>query len=223
MGVEMPHPVINDECLRLNFTNEGGVGGTIRLLKNITGLWLVQECRRVWRKAGATISWEGLLNSSRPRRRALASLVNPDDPAFQAPGDMPDAIRGYCKRTGPESSRRRRRRDSLRLGGVALKSRWVLEGLERLTGGRMETIHIVGGGARKPATLPGYGRRLPTPRCRRPGRSDSHRQLHGPSDRQRRGRLDRRGPRDRAAAVSPWKNTNRVTRWHGKRRMGSSR
>lgn len=147
MGVEMPHPVINDECLRLNFTNEGGVGGTIRLLKNITGLWLVQECRRVWRKAGRDYSWEGLLELSAAAPR-LASLINPDDPAFQAPGDMPEAIRGYCQRTGQTVPRDEGAVIRAALEGVALKSRWVLEGLERLSGGRLETIHIVGGGAR---------------------------------------------------------------------------
>ena len=147
MGVEMPHPVINDECLRLNFTNEGGVGGTIRLLKNITGLWLVQECRRVWRKAGRDYSWEGLLELSAAAPR-LASLINPDDPAFQAPGDMPEAIRGYCQRTGQKVPADEGAVIRVALEGVALKSRWVLEGLERLSGGRLDTIHIVGGGAR---------------------------------------------------------------------------
>lgn len=147
MGVEMPHPVINDECLRLNFTNEGGVGGTIRLLKNITGLWLVQECRRVWRKAGRDYSWEGLLELSAAAPR-LASLINPDNPAFQAPGNMPEAIRTYCQRTGQPVPTDEGAVIRAALEGVALKSRWVLEGLERLAGGRLETIHIVGGGAR---------------------------------------------------------------------------
>jgi rhamnulokinase len=146
MGVETSRPVINDECRRLNFTNEGGVGGTIRLLKNITGLWLVQECRRVWQQAGRDYSWEKLLELS-AAAPSLAALMNPDDAAFQTPGDMPEAIRAYCRRTGqpPPADDGAVVRSALE--GVALKSRWVMEGLERLVGGRLETIHIVGGGA----------------------------------------------------------------------------
>jgi rhamnulokinase len=145
MGVEVVQPVINDECRRLNFTNEGGVGETIRLLKNITGLWLVQECRRVWQKSGRDYAWEDL-NHLSAAAAPLASLVNPDDAAFQAPGDMPEAIREYCRRSGQPVPSDEGAMVRCALESMALKSRWVLEGLERLTGGRIETIHIVGGG-----------------------------------------------------------------------------
>lgn len=146
MGVETPRPVINDECRRLNFTNEGGIGGTIRLLKNITGLWLVQECRRAWQLAGRDYNWEELLNLA-AAAPPLAVLINPDDAAFQTPGDMPNAIRDYCRRTGQTAPTDEGAVVRSALEGVALKSRWVLEGLERLVGSRLETIHIVGGGA----------------------------------------------------------------------------
>ena len=73
MGIESPQPVVNDSVLKLNFTNEGGVGGTTRLLKNITGLWLVQECRRVWNQAGENLDWEALNRLS--RRRAAVAVV----------------------------------------------------------------------------------------------------------------------------------------------------
>jgi rhamnulokinase len=146
MGVETLRPVITDECLRLNFTNEGGVDGTNRLLKNITGLWLLQECRRVWQTAGRDYGWEELnrLADAAPR---LQTLVNPDDAAFQSPGDMPSAIQEFCRRTGqrcPESDGQVVR---TAIESVALKCRWVLEGLERLIGGTIDTMHIVGGGA----------------------------------------------------------------------------
>jgi len=145
MGVEVPEPVINDQCRELNFTNEGGVGGTTRLLKNIAGLWLVQECRRIWKQAGRDYSWDELvaLADAAP---PLVSLVDPDHPGFVAPADMPEAIRQYCRDTSqpvPESEGATIR---CVLESLALRYRLVLGLLEQLTGGRIETIHIVGGG-----------------------------------------------------------------------------
>ncbi len=150
MGVELPRPIINDDCLRLNFTNEGGVGKTVRLLKNITGLWLLQECRRVWRESGRDQTWEAI---SRQAEAAppLASLVDPDHAAFQSPGDMPGAIQEFCRHSGqsvPESVGQIAR---CAIESVAMKSRWVLAGLEALTGSRLETIHVVGGGTQNRA------------------------------------------------------------------------
>ena len=99
MGVELPAPIVTEHCRALNFTNEGGVGGTTRLLKNICGLWLVQECRRTWNQAGSKYSWEDL-NQLAAAAPPLAALVDVDDASFLAPGDMPEAIREYCRRTG---------------------------------------------------------------------------------------------------------------------------
>lgn len=145
MGAEVSAPVISDRCRELNFTNEGGVGGTIRLLKNITGLWLLQECRRVWAAEGQTMGWEELnrLAAAAPSRQAW---IDPDDPVFLAPDDMPEAIRGYCRRTGqaPLSDRGAVLRCALE--SLAMKYRRVLGWLEELVGGRLHTIHIVGGG-----------------------------------------------------------------------------
>jgi rhamnulokinase len=146
MGVELARPVINDDCLELNFTNEGGVGQTVRLLKNITGLWLLQECRRVWRESGSDQTWEDISRQA-DAAAPLASLVDPDHAVFQTPGDMPAAIQDFCRRTGqpvPESVGQVVR---CAIESVAMKCRWVLAGLEKLTGSRLETIHIVGGGA----------------------------------------------------------------------------
>jgi rhamnulokinase len=145
MGVETAAPIVNDKCLALNFTNEGGVGGTTRVLKNICGLWMVQECRRVWAKEGVTYSWEHLTHEA-AAAPGLVSFVDVDEPGFMAPSDMPEAIRATCRRTGqpvPDG-----------VGGViraaleslALKYRRVLAWLEELVGGRIETVHIVGGG-----------------------------------------------------------------------------
>ncbi len=146
MGVENPQPVINDACLRMNFTNEGGVGGTIRLLKNITGLWLLQECRRVWNQSGKRYDWEELdrLADAAP---PLVSLINPDDSVFLAPADMPEAIRQACRDTGQPVPETEGAVIRCALESLALKCRQVLSWLEQLIGNRLETIHIVGGGA----------------------------------------------------------------------------
>ena len=150
MGVEVPRPVINDDCRRLNFTNEGGVGGTIRLLKNIAGLWLLQECRRVWRQAGRELSW-GEINRLIEAAPPLAALVNPDDPAFLSPTDLPRAIQDFCRRTGQRPPETEGAIARTAIESVALKARWVLGGLERLVGGPIGVIHIVGGGTRNRA------------------------------------------------------------------------
>jgi len=145
LGVEIDRPIINDRCRELNFTNEGGVGGTIRLLKNITGLWLVQECRRVWSQAGNDLSWEELTRRA-AESPALVSFVDPDDPSFAAPTDMPAAIRDFCRRTGqavPESEGAVVR---TAIESIALRSRQVLGWAEELSGQRLKTLHIVGGG-----------------------------------------------------------------------------
>ena len=99
LGVEVPRPVINAETMRYNFTNEGGVAGTTRLLKNIMGLWLVQECRRTWARAGREWSYEELIARAQVAP-PFAALVDPDDTSFLAPGDMPARLAAYCTRTG---------------------------------------------------------------------------------------------------------------------------
>ncbi|MEX2176124.1 MAG: rhamnulokinase family protein [Pirellulaceae bacterium] len=145
MGVETPQPIINDRCYELNFTNEGGVGGTTRLLKNITGLWLVQECRRVWKQSGFEYGWEELTRRA-SETPPLLSLVNTDDPSFVAPPDMPVAIRDYCAKTGQTVPQSEGAVIRAALESLALRYRMVLSYLEELVGGRIETIHIVGGG-----------------------------------------------------------------------------
>jgi rhamnulokinase len=138
--------VINERCLTLNFTNEGGIGGTTRLLKNIAGLWLVQECRRVWNLDAKDYSWDDL-NRMAAAAEPLASLIDPDDAAFLAPSNMPEAIRAYCKRTRqtiPEDDGSVIR---CALESLALRYRQVLSWLEQLVGGTIDTIHVVGGGS----------------------------------------------------------------------------
>ncbi|HOM80540.1 MAG: rhamnulokinase [Armatimonadetes bacterium] len=146
MGIESPEPLIDERSLRYNFTNEGGVGGTIRFLKNIMGLWLVQECRRAWLREGNDFSYAELtrLASQAP---AFVSIVDPDDETFMAPDDMPDAICAFCRRTGQPEPETTGAVVRCCLESLALKYRWVVEKLEEIRGRRLETIHIVGGGS----------------------------------------------------------------------------
>jgi rhamnulokinase len=147
MGVETPQPVINQRVYELNFTNEGGVGGTTRLLKNIPGLWLVQECRRTWKDAGVEYGFEDLMERA-AKSRLHGALINPDHPSFVAPKDMPSAIRNFCATTGQQVPPDEGAVIRAALESLALRYRMVLGFLEELIGGRIETIHIVGGGAK---------------------------------------------------------------------------
>lgn len=145
MGVEVPQPVVDDRVLRLNFTNEGGVGGTYRLLKNITGLWLVQECRRIWNQRGRAWTWEDL-NQMTAAASAHQAFIDPDHPDFLAPEDMPEAIRAFCRKTGQVEPTDEGSVLRCALESVALKARKVFRMCEELVGRRIEKIHIVGGG-----------------------------------------------------------------------------
>ena len=146
MGVETPQPIITDRIYQLNFTNEGGVGGTTRVLKNIAGLWLVQECRRVWKLQGREFAFDELIQRA-GEALPLTSLVNPDDASFVAPKDMTAAIRDYCTRSGQIAPATEGAIVRAALESLALRYRMVLGYLEELVGGEIKTIHIVGGGA----------------------------------------------------------------------------
>jgi rhamnulokinase len=147
MGIESPQPVINDAVLKLNFTNEGGIGGTTRLLKNIIGMWIIQECRRVWTQAGENHDWESL-NQLSAAEKPLQAFVNPDASDFLAPVNMPESIRDFCRRTGQAAPESKGAVLRCALDSLALKFRHVFAMCEELAGGRIETIHIVGGGTK---------------------------------------------------------------------------
>jgi rhamnulokinase len=147
MGIESPRPVINDHALSLNFTNEGGVGNTVRLLKNIAGLWVVQECRRVWNLSGRNWGWEDL-NRLSAAAKPLVSFIDPDAPEFLAPENMPQAICEFCRHTGQAVPADEGAILRCALESLAMKFRQVFAMCEEMAGGRIETIHIVGGGTR---------------------------------------------------------------------------
>jgi rhamnulokinase len=150
LGTEVDAPVINASALALNFTNEGGVCGTTRLLKNIGGLWLLQACRVHWRSQGQELPYDMLVAGAADERLAFRSLIDPDYPLFLNPANMPATIADYCRMTGqPEPDAPTAFARAI-LESLAFKYRAVLESLEALTGRRFEEIRIVGGGARNP-------------------------------------------------------------------------
>jgi rhamnulokinase len=145
MGAETRAPLTDERALAVNFTNEGGIDGTIRLLKNVMGLWLVQECRRAWEKAGSTYSYEELMRLAEAAP-AFVSLVNPDDAGFILPPHMPQALADFCRKTGQPAPQDPGPVVRCALESLALRYRWVLGRLEELVGKRLDVIHIVGGG-----------------------------------------------------------------------------
>jgi rhamnulokinase len=147
MGVELAQPVINDACAEFNFTNEGGIGGTTRLLKNIAGLWIVQECRRIWNQQGQHYTWDDLTRMAM-EAPPLVAIVNPDDPRVVAPPDMPSLIRTLASEKNQPVPQEPGAVIRCALESLALRYRQVHRTLETLTGGSIGTVHIVGGGTR---------------------------------------------------------------------------
>lgn len=147
LGVESPVPVISDSTYRLNYTNEGGFNNTTRLLKNIMGLWIYQECKRSWDKAGEVLSFdelEQMAESSAP----FASLIDPDNDLFYSPGNMPGKIVEFCRSTGQPVPDSKGAMVRCIMESLALKYRMALEGLEDIVGYKLPVLHIVGGGSR---------------------------------------------------------------------------
>lgn len=147
VGAELTTPAINEKSLAYDFTNEGGIGGTFRFLKNVTGLWLVQECRRVWAQEGEELSYDDLTHLA-AQAAPLRAVINPDHADFLKPGDMPARIRAFCRRTGQPVPESKGEIVRCALESLALKYCWVLERIEDILGRRLEPIHIVGGGSR---------------------------------------------------------------------------
>lgn len=146
MGVELEDPLINSESLIADMTNEGGVGNKICFLKNIVGLWLVQECRRRWEQEGQNFSYEDLTHQA-ASAPAFNHLINPCDQQFLAPANMVQAIQSYCRKTGQKVPMERGAVLRCALESLALEYRWVAEKINQLTGNTYPTIHIIGGGS----------------------------------------------------------------------------
>jgi len=145
MGMELERPVVTEASLKYNFTNEGGVCNTIRFLKNISGLWLVQECRRTWAARGEALDYAALTKQA-TAAQSLTAFVDPNHPDFLSAGDMPARIQKFCKRTGQPVPQTKGAIVRVALESLAMKYRWVLERLEELTGQPADVLHMVGGG-----------------------------------------------------------------------------
>jgi hypothetical protein len=145
MGVELDEPLINDKALAYQYTNEVGVDGKIRFLKNIMGLWLIQECRRNWQRDGNDHSYAEL-TAMAERAESFVALINPDHGPFLAPGEIIGKIDRYCAQTGQRAPNTRGEYVRACMEGLALTYRRTLDGLENILGRRIEVIHIVGGG-----------------------------------------------------------------------------
>jgi len=144
MGAEVDAPVINDTSLALNFTNEMGAGGKVRLLKNIAGMWLLQECRRHWAERWREFSYAELTRMAEAAESCGTSL---DPNVFHSPGRMPEQIADYCRQTGQPVPAEPGAMCRTIFESLAATYRSVLEKLETLIGQRIERIHIVGGGS----------------------------------------------------------------------------
>ena len=146
MGLELGKAQLSSRALEFNLTNEGGVDGTYRLLKNISGLWLMHQCKRAFDRAGPEQSYSGLVRLAR-QAPALRSLIDPDDALFMNPPDMPAAIRHFCERTSQPCPNSEGALIRCIFESLALKYQAVLRMLEEVGGNRVEMIHIVGGGS----------------------------------------------------------------------------
>ncbi|MGC2325422.1 MAG: rhamnulokinase family protein [Candidatus Sulfotelmatobacter sp.] len=147
LGTELDSPVITPDALRMNFTNEGGVNGTTRLLKNVMGLWMLQGCRQSWNAQGHSYDYRELIEMA-AREKSFLHLVDPDDESFLRPPDMLAAIDKFCTRTHQLAPHEPGTYVRSVLESLAFKYRFVLRNLEHVCGKRIEQIRIIGGGSK---------------------------------------------------------------------------
>jgi rhamnulokinase len=147
VGMEIEGPLITDETFAANLTNEGGVAGTFRLLRNLTGLWLLHESRHTWASQGRELSFEELVDLAK-KSTPLRSLVDPDDESLAAPGDIPGRIAELCRRTGQPAPEDPGATTRCILESIALKQAATIKLLREVTQTEPAELHMVGGGAR---------------------------------------------------------------------------
>ncbi len=147
VGLELDAPLVDDRTFAANLANEGGVAGTTRLLRNVTGLWLLHECRRAWALEGRDVGFDELVSLAR-EAPPLRSLVDPDDPRFSSPGDMPRKIRDFCAESGQDEPVEPGAVARCVLESLALGHAQAIRQLEEVTGSAPPEVHLVGGGAR---------------------------------------------------------------------------
>ena len=146
MGVELDKPVVNAESFGENFTNEGGYNKSVRFLKNIMGLWIIQEARRRWQKEGFDHSFAELADMA--AKAESVCYIDPDYPDFDNPGNMPEKIREFCRKTGQKEPSSIGEFARCIYESLALKYKYTLESIEKLTGKKFSAINIIGGGCK---------------------------------------------------------------------------
>jgi rhamnulokinase len=146
MGIESKQPIVSAQTQQLNFTNEGGVDGTTRFLKNIMGMWLIQEVQRVWEDEGVKYSWTEMVGLAR-KSEPFKFLINPDDTMFLNPRDMVQAVRDFCYQTAQGTPQNHGETIRCIYDSLALKYRYTLEQIGDVSDQLIEVIHIIGGGA----------------------------------------------------------------------------
>ncbi len=146
VGVESDQPQLSRDALTNDFTNEGGVGNKIRFLRNVTGLWLLQECRRSWERTGDVLDY-GALVAEANNSGAFKSKIDPDDPIFLNPADMPEAIRNYCKKTQQPIPIDRGEFVRCIIESLAFKYKDIIDKINAITHKKIQKLHIIGGGS----------------------------------------------------------------------------
>ena len=148
LGAEIPEPLCEESVRRANYTNEGGVDGSIRLLRNIMGLWIIQECKREWDRRSDAVDF-GQLVQMAMKAPAFKAVIDVDDPCFLPPGDMPARIQEYCRKSGQPVPQGRGEISRVIYEGLALKYRWAIERLEKdMLKKPIRSLNIVGGGSK---------------------------------------------------------------------------
>lgn len=145
LGIESKEPLVSEKTLEMNFTNEGGVDGTTRFLKNIMGMWLIQECKRIWDEE-FEIEWQEIVDLS-DATKPFKCLINPDEQVFLNPGNMPKAIQEYCRKTNQFVPKTKGEIARCIYDSLVLKYKFTIKQIESITGKQIEKLHIIGGGA----------------------------------------------------------------------------
>ena len=146
VGIESERPIISEQTRQLNFTNEGGVDGTTRFLKNIMGMWLIQETQRIWDEKGTKYTWPEMVELAR-NSEPFKFLINPDDSMFLNPRDMTQAVRDFCYQTAQGTPQSHGEVIRCIYDSLALKYRYTIEQIREVSDQPIEVIHIIGGGA----------------------------------------------------------------------------
>jgi len=146
MGIESDEPVINEETFALNFTNEGGADGSIRLLKNICGMWLIEQCKKEWEKEDP-VTYDEIVAEAK-QSAPFQCYINPDSPCFASPPSMIGAIQDYCRETNQLIPQRMGEIARCIYESLAFRYRQTLEKLQKLAAFPIETLHIIGGGSK---------------------------------------------------------------------------